>query len=305
MPTRPIIVATDTEHLRKLISREMWEHGNQCDLNHIDVSQLASFSALFRDSDFNGNVSQWDMSNATDIAEMFHCSKFNGDVSQWNTGNVVKAGSLFELSPFSGDVSNWNMSKLRTGMSMFCDTNFNGDVSRWNTSELRNASHMFERTPFNGDVSNWRMDNVRNFSRMFAQSPFAGDLSRWHVQKGAHLESMVDANFKGSLPRPVDSVGSFSRYAQMFKDESEFELYLAQSAFNAAHANVLCASAIRPPWFSKGDYAWFKDITGMACSIGLDMNDLPMHVLAQYQARQVPAARTESWHVDADVLSNE
>ena len=54
-------VAKDTSHLRSLVESEMQKHGSKCDLNHIDVSQLSSFSDVFWDSNFNGDLSKWDM----------------------------------------------------------------------------------------------------------------------------------------------------------------------------------------------------------------------------------------------------
>ena len=51
------------EDLRKLISKTIKEQGNTCDLNFIDVSELTDLSFTFRNSEFNGNISDWDVSN--------------------------------------------------------------------------------------------------------------------------------------------------------------------------------------------------------------------------------------------------
>lgn len=39
-PSRPIIVATGSVHLKELIKEEIAKNGKWCDLNHIDVSQV-------------------------------------------------------------------------------------------------------------------------------------------------------------------------------------------------------------------------------------------------------------------------
>jgi len=55
---KPKIIAQDKIHLRQLIEKEMGQHGIDCDLNHIDVSNVTNMSDLFFESKFNGSISQ-------------------------------------------------------------------------------------------------------------------------------------------------------------------------------------------------------------------------------------------------------
>jgi hypothetical protein len=41
------------------------------------------------------------------MGEMFHHSQFNGDISKWDVSHVVSMGDMFRGSKFDGDISNW------------------------------------------------------------------------------------------------------------------------------------------------------------------------------------------------------
>ena len=68
---KTMIVANNKKHLKELIKNEIKSHGNDCDLNHIDISNITDLSFLFTNSKFNGNISKWDTSNVTDMNCLF------------------------------------------------------------------------------------------------------------------------------------------------------------------------------------------------------------------------------------------
>jgi surface protein len=61
---------------------------------------------MFFNSNFNGDISQWNVSNVTNMYRMFEGSKFNGDISEWDVKNVKNMHYIF-LEYDNQDLSNW------------------------------------------------------------------------------------------------------------------------------------------------------------------------------------------------------
>ena len=60
-----------TSELRSLIENRINVEGNEVDLNDIDVSTITDMSGLFSWTDFNGDISGWDVSNVRHHDYMF------------------------------------------------------------------------------------------------------------------------------------------------------------------------------------------------------------------------------------------
>jgi surface protein len=116
---KPIIIAKNKSHLTHLIWAEIDKNGNECNLNHIDVSQITNMSSIFLSSNFNGDISQWDVSNVIDMSNMFQDSEFNGNISQWDVSNVKNIDGMFSQSKFNKDLSNWMPFKLESALYVF------------------------------------------------------------------------------------------------------------------------------------------------------------------------------------------
>ena len=57
------VVVNSPNELKWLIKKTIENEGPNCDLNFIDVSKITDMSKLFYASEFNGDISKWDVSN--------------------------------------------------------------------------------------------------------------------------------------------------------------------------------------------------------------------------------------------------
>ena len=112
-----------TKHeLKDIVKQKIESEGNECNLNDIDTSNITDMSYLFEDSEFNGDISKWNMSNVTNMQYMFRFSEFNGDISNWNVSNVTNMASMFYESVFNSDISNWDVSNVKYNLKMLNDS---------------------------------------------------------------------------------------------------------------------------------------------------------------------------------------
>lgn len=96
--------------LKQMIWKEINEKGNNCSLNHINVSKITDMSFLFSAIRyFNGDISNWNISNVENMDFMFYHSIFDGDISKWNVSNVTRMSCMFCRSEFNKDISNWQL----------------------------------------------------------------------------------------------------------------------------------------------------------------------------------------------------
>jgi len=120
--------ATD-ETLYRIVRDEIDKLGKDTDLNHIDVSNVKNFfygldmddnkpdnlTGLFENTDFCGDISEWDMSNAEITTSMFYGLKnFNCDISNWNVENIKRCNCMFRnCVAFRQNLSKWNMKSIK------------------------------------------------------------------------------------------------------------------------------------------------------------------------------------------------
>ena len=112
------------EELKTIIEKRVKNEGNEVNLNDIDVSKITDMSGLFAGTNFNGDISGWDVSNVTNMREMFYgANKFNQDISNWDVSNVENMAWMFgNCKSFNQDISNWDVSNVifDEGMFKYC-----------------------------------------------------------------------------------------------------------------------------------------------------------------------------------------
>ena len=141
------IVAQSKNHLKELIANEIALNGNNCDLNHIDVSFVEDMSDVFRGSSFNGNISKWNVSKVKSMYCLFYDSQFNGEISKWDVSKVEDMYGMFNNSLFNGNISGWDVSNVKDMCFMFYNSQFSGETGNWNALNLQSIMLIFYNCP--------------------------------------------------------------------------------------------------------------------------------------------------------------
>lgn len=160
-----------------------------------DLSNLTNMHAMFSYTNFNQDISDWDISNVTVLGSLFAFNPvFNQDLGSWNTENVITMAWMFHnAEAFNQDISNWNVGNVNTMEGMFKNASaFNQEIVGWDVGNVTNMSNMFDSAiAFNQDIGNWDVSNVSSMRFMFNNaSSFNQDISNWDVSSVINMYSM-------------------------------------------------------------------------------------------------------------------
>jgi surface protein len=158
--------------LKELVKRLISERGNDADLNDIDTSKITNMSDLFVFSEFNGDISEWNVGNVTDMTRMFlDCENFNCDLSNWDVSKVLYMEEMFtNCKNFEGNgLKYWKTNCLIDTKRMFKEcVKFNEDISGWDMSDVHTIIEMFYNCEnFDKDISGWNLESVQEIQGVF------------------------------------------------------------------------------------------------------------------------------------------
>ena len=85
--------------INRTVNRSIKVLGDECNLNFIDTELITYMRSMFDNSEFNGDISDWDVRNVTDMMYIFRNAKFNGDISSWNVEKVTDMKYMFDGCP--------------------------------------------------------------------------------------------------------------------------------------------------------------------------------------------------------------
>ena len=117
----------------------------------------------------------------TDMSEMFRNSQFNQAIENWDVSNVTDISFMFESSQFNQPIGNWDVSKVTNMQGMFVRSLFNQPIGDWDVSNVTNMNEMFVNSPFNQNISSWCVTKISseplNFS--FGSPLTSGNKPEW------------------------------------------------------------------------------------------------------------------------------
>jgi len=222
---------------------------------------------MFCESDFNQDISNWDVLNVKDMSSMFFDSKFNQDISGWNVSRVTNMFAMFNKSNFNQDISEWNVSNVTDMSSMFCESDFNQDISNWDVSNVKNMSGMFmNNSGFNQDISQWNVSSVTNMGSMFKDSEFNQYISRWNVSKVKSMNGM----FHSSKFNQDISGWNISRVTDMFAMFNKSNFNQDISSWNVSNVTEMR--------YMFNDSVFNQDISSWNISIETNIDQMFSHI---------------------------
>lgn len=172
----PSTIKADDMSINKIVQSEIERFGPKADLNHIDVSEVTKLSNTFYHTEFNGDVSKWNVENVTVFSFTFSANPiFDGYLGDWDVYNATSMDSMF----------NWAEKFTGNGLEKWSDK----------LKKCKNMEYMFQHCiEFTGkNVENWKLSSsIKSVEKMFNECiNLDCDLRNWQLNKSTKHHYMM------------------------------------------------------------------------------------------------------------------
>lgn len=194
-------------------------------LSCVCTSLVTDMSEMFLSSDFNQNISSWDVSNVTNMYGMFMLAyNFNQPIGNWDVSAVTNMSHMFRSAEsFDQPIKNWDVGKVTDMSRMFNGAMFfSKPIGDWNVGNVTNMFRMFAITEsFNQPIGDWNVSKVTNMGGMFSEAgAFSQPLGNWDVGNVTNMSGMFTKS--GGAIHPIGNwnVSKVENMDYMFHDSS-------------------------------------------------------------------------------------
>ena len=224
------------------------------DISSWDVSNVTDMSWMFAGvTSFNNNLGSWDVSSVTNMELMFYgASSFNQDIGSWDVSNVTDMYGMFDSATlFNKYIGNWDVSNVNFMGSMFYGaSSFNQEIGDWNVSSVTNMSQMFRNaTSFNQDIGDWDVENViSTYGMFYGASSFNQDIGNWNVSNVNVMSYMF--SYAESFNQDIGG-WNVSNVIDDLEDEFDgmYGMFYGASIFNQDLSNWCVENLLTSPAF--------------------------------------------------------
>lgn len=151
-------------------------------------------------SQFDMDVSAWDVSKLGDFSSMFAATPFNNagspGINDWDTSSAWNISFTFSsAASFNQPVEGWDVSGVQYLNGTFQNaTAFNQPLAGWDVSACEQMQLMFRSArAFNQPLGAWNVENVTHMGKMFqGATAFQQDLGAWWPRSCVNMEFMFD-----------------------------------------------------------------------------------------------------------------
>ena len=205
---------------------------NEEDVSIVVTTLVTDMTELFyfgpnENSDFNQDISSWDVSSVTDMKYMFfQANAFNKPIGNWDVSNVTDMSWMFLVAAaFNQDIGNWDVSNVTDMSGMFLvAAAFNQDIGNWDTSNVTDMNSMFyNATSFNQPIGDWDVSSVTDMNSMFLNAnSFNQPKGDWDVSSVTDMKYMFYNATSFNQPIGDWDVSSVTNMRTMFFGAESF-----------------------------------------------------------------------------------